>query len=92
VVYGPAQPEGKEEFLTEFAQVCNKCKGPAIIGGDFNNIRSVEEKYMSYTLSRWSHTFISIIEVSGLKEVKLIGRKYTWDNYLPYDFFQHICV
>jgi hypothetical protein len=31
VVYCPAQPEGKEEFITEFAQVCNKCKEPAVI-------------------------------------------------------------
>jgi hypothetical protein len=43
VVYGPAQSEGKEEFLTEFAQVCNICKGAAVIGGDFNIIRSVEK-------------------------------------------------
>jgi hypothetical protein len=26
---------------------------------------------------------LSIIEVSGLKEVKLIGRKFTWANNLP---------
>jgi hypothetical protein len=24
--------EGKEEFLTEFGQMCNKCKGAVVIG------------------------------------------------------------
>jgi hypothetical protein len=96
IVYGPAQPEGKDEFptkfaqvcnkkdefLTKFAQVCNKCKGPAVIGGNLNIIRSVDEKNKPCILPRWSHTFNSIIEISGLKEVKLIGRKYIWANNL----------
>jgi hypothetical protein len=43
VVYGPAQSEEKEEFLTEFAQVCNKCKGATVIGCDFNITRSMEK-------------------------------------------------
>jgi hypothetical protein len=34
-------------------------------------------------LPRWSHIFNSIIEVNGLKEIKLIGRQYTWANTLP---------
>jgi hypothetical protein len=63
--------------------VCNTCKGATVIGGDFNIIKSVEEKNKPCILSRWSHTFNSIIEVSGLKEVKLIGRKFTWANNLP---------
>jgi hypothetical protein len=43
-----------------------------VIGGDFNIIRSVEDKNKPCVLPRWSHTFNSIIEISGLKEVKLI--------------------
>jgi hypothetical protein len=90
VVYGPTQPEGKEEFLTEFVQVCHKCKGAAVIGGDFNIIRSVEDNNKPCILPTWSHTFNSIIEISGLKEVKLIGRKYTWANNLPEPTFEKL--
>jgi hypothetical protein len=92
VVYGLAQPEGKEEFLTKFAQVCNKCKGAPVIGGDFNIIRSVEDKNKPCILPRWSHTFNSIIEISGLKEVKLIGRKYTWANNLLEPTFEKLDI
>jgi hypothetical protein len=83
VVYGPAQIEGKDEFLAEFAQLYDKCKGQAVIGGDFNIIRKTSEKNKPCVLPRWSHIFNSIIEVNGLKEIKLIGRQYTWENNLP---------
>jgi hypothetical protein len=61
-----------------------------VIGGDFNIIRSVEDKNKPCNLPRWSHTFNFIIEISGLKEVKLIGRKYTWANNLPDPTFEKL--
>lgn len=36
VIYGPAQPAGKEFFLRELAQLCSRIKNPTCIGGDFN--------------------------------------------------------
>jgi hypothetical protein len=39
-------------------------------------------------LPRWSH--ISIIEVNGLKEIKLIGRQYTWANSLPDPTYENL--
>jgi hypothetical protein len=74
VVYGPAQLEGKESFLAEFTQLCNRCKGAAVIGGDFNIIRKTSEKNKPCILSRWSHIFNSIIDLNGLKEIRLLGR------------------
>jgi hypothetical protein len=47
VAFRPAQTEGKEEFLTEFAQVYNKCKGAAVIGGYFNT--EEKNKAMQFT-------------------------------------------
>jgi exonuclease III len=38
-VYGAAQTEHKEEFLTEIASFCSKISDPYIICGDFNIIR-----------------------------------------------------
>jgi hypothetical protein len=34
-------------------------------------------------LPRWSHVFNSIIELNGLKDIKLLGRQFTWENNLP---------
>jgi hypothetical protein len=61
-----------------------------VIGGDFNIIRSIEDKHKPCILPRWSHTFNSIIEISGLKESKFIGRKYTWANNLPDPIFEKL--
>jgi hypothetical protein len=44
VVYGSAQPEFKESFLTELVQSCRNEKLPLCIEGDFNIIRNRREK------------------------------------------------
>ena len=47
-VYGPAQDEGKEAFLTELAHICFKNKEPMLIGGDFNILRFSEDKNKAF--------------------------------------------
>jgi exonuclease III len=47
LVYGPAQQEHKERFLTEVVQMCSKQTLPIILGGDFNIIRGPWEKKMT---------------------------------------------
>lgn len=90
VVYGTAQLEFKEGFLTEFAQLCNKCQEPMIIGGDFNIIRKTSEKNKPCVLPKWSFIFNSIIETSGLKELPLQGRMFTWANNLEDPTFEKL--
>jgi hypothetical protein len=43
-VYGAAQPEFKESFLTKLVQACRGENLPLCIGGDFNIIRNSSEK------------------------------------------------
>ena len=43
-VYGAAQPEHKDSFLAEFVNTCSSETLPLLVGGDFNIIRSPEEK------------------------------------------------
>lgn len=74
VCYGPAQHDGKDHFLVEFATLCSKVKGAVIIGGDFNIIRKTSEKKNPCVLPKWSHTFNSITEINSLKEIQLQGR------------------
>jgi hypothetical protein len=46
VVYGPAQAEFKENFLTELVHMSTHEQLPLLIGGDFNILRSPNEKIM----------------------------------------------
>jgi len=43
-VYGAAQPEFKEEFLSELVHACGTAPLPILVGGDFNIIRNPGEK------------------------------------------------
>jgi hypothetical protein len=40
-VYGVAQDEYKEQFLSELVRACSNCRNlPFLVGGDFNIIRN----------------------------------------------------
>lgn len=80
VVYGAAQVEHKEDFLTELSQVCQDSQYPFLLGGDFNIIRKEDEKNKSGGYNRWSFLFNAIIEQAGLRELALNGRQYRWPN------------
>lgn len=80
MVYGAAQIEHKEEFLTELSQVCQDSSYPILVGGDFNIIRRETEKNKEDGYNRWSFLFNAIIEQAGLRELALNGRQFTWSN------------
>jgi hypothetical protein len=44
VVYGPAQDDQKQLFLSELVNMCSREALPTIVGGDFNILRSPDEK------------------------------------------------
>jgi hypothetical protein len=61
-VYGAAQPEFKESFLTELVQACRGECLPLCIGGDFNIIRSSSEKNNDRFDERWPFLFNTVID------------------------------
>jgi exonuclease III len=79
-VYGAAQPEYKEAFLTEMVQTCSKENLPLLVGGDFNIIRNPSEKNNERYDDRWPFLFNAIIDGLNLREIEMSGRKYTWAN------------
>ena len=79
-VYGAAQPEFKEKFLTELVQACRKESLPVLIGGDFNIIRNPSEKNNDKFDSRWPFLVNAIIDGLDLREIEMSGRKFTWAN------------
>lgn len=80
VVYGAAQVDGKEKFLTELSCVCQNNIYPTMPGGDFNIIRYASEKNKPSGPTKWTFLFNAIIETFGLKELQLSSRKCTWCN------------
>jgi hypothetical protein len=79
-IYGPAQDEKKEKFLTELSNICAKCDLPMIVGGDFNILRFSNEKNKPFCANRYSEMFNWIINSYGLREIALVGGKFTWSN------------
>jgi hypothetical protein len=79
-VYGAAQPEFKESFLTELVQSCSKENLPLCVGGDFNIIRNRSEKNNDRFDERWPFLFNAVIDGLDLREIEMSGRKFTWAN------------
>lgn len=80
-VYGAAQIEFKNEFLSELVCVCSDEMLPLLIGGDFNIISNALEKNNDRFQSHWPNLFNAVIESLNLREPELPGRPFTWANY-----------
>jgi exonuclease III len=76
-VYGAAQPEFKEKFLTELDEHAEKSL-PLLVGGDFNINRNPNEKNNDNYDDRWPFLFNAIINGLNLREIEMSGRKFTW--------------
>eukprot|EP00253_Pinus_taeda_P008746 PITA_08746 len=81
-VYGPPSPGKKEQFINSFKYVRRLYPEAAwIIGGDFNLIRSLEEKKGG--IRRRDHfmdSFNDMIEELRLVDIQTINGIYTWNN------------
>jgi exonuclease III len=79
-VYGAAQNDQKQKFLSELSSFCSKCNHPMLIGGDFNTLRKESDKNKPRGTNNWSSLFNSIIDFHNLIELDLNGRLYMWSN------------
>jgi hypothetical protein len=66
-VYGAAQPEFKESFLTELVHSCNHERLLLCIGGDFNIIRNSSEENNDKFEERWPFLFNAVIDSLDLR-------------------------
>ena len=89
-VYGAAQDEHKQSFLTEIVQCCQNESLPFLMGGDFNIIRGPNEKNNDRYDDRWPSLFNAVITSLDLRELELSGRKFTWANSLPQPTFERL--
>jgi exonuclease III len=81
-VYGLTNPRDKKAFLRNLEYLSNLTRHNRwIVGGDYNLIRSLEEKKGgSICLDQDSSDFNSLIENLNLIDLEAINGNYTWTN------------
>jgi hypothetical protein len=79
-IYGPADDDRKLSFLNELVDIHGRLSGPWMVIGDFNLILHDHEKNKSRVNRSWMRRFKHDVDSSFLREIKLIGRQYTWSN------------
>ena len=79
-VYGSAYEDGKQAFISELHELFINWEGPALIGGDFNLVRSQEDKNNGKIDFKWVDKFNMWVDMWALVEIDITGRMYTWSN------------
>jgi hypothetical protein len=79
-VYGPQDEGEKIEFLNELREIRGQCEGPWVIADDFNMIYSTEDKSNANLNRMFMGCFRRMVNDLDLKEIPLLGRRYTWSN------------
>lgn len=79
-VYGPQEDNDKLLFLQELRDIRALCHGPWMVVGDFNLIYQAEDKNNANLNRALMGRFWRFLDDCELKEVQLLGRKFTWSN------------
>lgn len=79
-VYGPQEDEKKILFLQELRDIQSLCIGPWLVAGDFNFIYQYIDKNSANLDRAMMGRFRCFLDDMEVKEIPLLGRKYTWSN------------
>jgi hypothetical protein len=79
-VYGPSDDAAKPEFLRELLRIRSVVVGPWLAIGDFNLIYEARDKSNTNLNRRLMSLFRDAINACEFKELKLLGRRFTWSN------------
>lgn len=79
-VYGPQDDAQKILFLEELRAICAASSGPWMIAGDFNLIYRVADKNNQNLDPAMMGRIRRVLNDLELKEIYLIGRRFTWSN------------
>lgn len=79
-VYGPSTHEGKRDFVSWFKNIQMPDQVDSLIVGDFNLMRSPENRNRPGGDVTEMFLFNEAISAPRLVELPLHGRKYTWTN------------
>jgi exonuclease III len=79
-VYGPQRDDEKLHFLEELRKIHADCPGPWMLAGDFNMIYCSKDKNNENINRAMMGRFRRFVNDFDLKEIPLLGRRYTWSN------------
>ncbi|GJZ27764.1 RNA-directed DNA polymerase, eukaryota [Tanacetum coccineum] len=80
VVYAPQQAACKMVLWDYLSILLNRWVGDTIMMGDFNEVRSIDERRGSIFNPNSARRFDQFISSSGLVDVKLEGYSFTWSH------------
>jgi hypothetical protein len=79
-VYGPSDDASKPDFIRELVQIKSSVVGLWLAIWDFNLIYEARDKSNANLNRRLMSLFRDAINACEFKELKLLGRKFTWSN------------
>jgi hypothetical protein len=79
-VYGPQEEFDKKMFIRELCRIKHGVKPEWLLLEDFNLIYKVQDKNNDRINSRLMMRFRRALSYMEVKEIELIGRKFTWSN------------
>ncbi|GJU38233.1 RNA-directed DNA polymerase, eukaryota [Tanacetum coccineum] len=77
-VYAPQSCSSKRMLWSYLASLITSWNGESLIMGDFNEVRSIEERWGSVFNVQGAKAFNSFISSSGLIDIQLEGYSFTW--------------
>ena len=80
-VYGPSKVSFRDRFWDELAGLSTICGDKWCLGGDFNVVRTVQEKFNSNRTTRSMRMFDELIRELKLKDSPLCNGQFTWSNF-----------
>lgn len=82
-VYGPADHRDSWAFLDDLLELIPLISGPWIITGDFNLVRSAEDKSNGIISPNLTSAFNAAIHDLGVDKLPLSSCRFTWSNGQP---------
>jgi hypothetical protein len=79
-IYGPADHSRSRSFLEEISDKVGRATHPLLLGGDFNLIRSAEDKNNDNLNWPLIDLFNEHVASWALREIPRTGARYTWMN------------
>lgn len=80
IVYGPADHRRSQAFLAELKSKVERCDTPVVVAGDFNLLRSPDDKSSANVDFPRMRMFNDCITDLALREIAWVGARYTWSN------------
>ncbi|KAM0867146.1 hypothetical protein ACQ4PT_042150 [Festuca glaucescens] len=80
IVYGPTDHSRSQSFLEELRNKINRSTTPVVVAGDFNLIRSPEDKSSSLVDIPRMQMFNDCLADLALREITRVGARFTWSN------------